>query len=333
MMHLWLILPAIVAFTFSEQDEAMRDEWKAFKAKYGRKYKSTAEEDERYKIFADNSKYIADHNKKFANGLSSYELAMNEFGDMRPDEFVKTMTCLRGKRTGSGGSTYVPPAYLNDSSLPDKVDWREKGAVTPVKNQRHCGSYWAFSATGSLEGQHFRKTGNLVSLSEQNLVDCSGKYHNHGCHGGRVSFAFEYIKANGGIATEERYPYVAKKQNCTFKTEDVGATCTGYVKIKKGSEIDLKKAVATVGPIAVAIDAKHRSFHWYKKGVYNEPDCNSKKLTHAVLVVGYGVKDGEKYWLVKNSWGKSWGHNGYILMSRDKDNQCGIANAADYPLV
>ncbi|XP_077486542.1 cathepsin L-like peptidase [Amblyomma americanum] len=333
MMNLLLILSSALAVAYSAENEDLQAEWKEFKAKYGRKYKSSAEEKEKYQIFADNHKYITSHNKNFANGLSSFELGINEYSDMRPDEIVKTMNGYRGKRTRRGGSTYVPPADLNDSSLPQTVDWRTKGAVTPVKNQGHCQSCWAFSATGSLEGHHFLKTRTLVSLSEQNLVDCSGKFHNVGCHGGRPDNSFKYIKANKGIDTEKSYPYVAKNQNCTFKKKDVGATCTGYKEIKEGSEADLKMAVATVGPISVAIDATHESFHSYKRGVYYEPKCSKEHLDHAVLLVGYGVKDGQKYWLVKNSWGKSFGQNGYILMARDKDNHCGIATDAVYPLV
>uniref|UniRef100_A0A131Z4L3 Cathepsin L n=1 Tax=Rhipicephalus appendiculatus TaxID=34631 RepID=A0A131Z4L3_RHIAP len=145
--------------------------------------------------------------------------------------------------------------------------------------------------------------------------------------------AFNYIKANDGIDTEEGYPYEAVDGECRFKKEDVGATDTGFVDIQKGSEDDLKKAVTTVGPVSVAIDASHSSFQLYSEGVYDESDCSSEQLDHGVLVVGYGVKGGKKYWLVKNSWAESWGDQGYILMSRDKNNQCGIASAASYPLV
>lgn len=287
----------------------------------------------RFKIFSENSLLIARHNAKYAKGLVSYKLGMNQFGDLLPHEFVKMFNGFRGERTARRGSTFLPPANVNDSSLPETIDWREIGAVTAVKDQGQCGSCWAFSATGSLEGQHFLKTGKLVSLSEQNLVDCSGAFGNQGCSGGLMDNAFQYIKSNDGIDTEKSYPYEAVDDKCRFKKENVGATDTGFVDIEHGSEDDLKKAVATVGPVSVAIDAAHSSFQLYSEGVYDEPECSSEQLDHGVLAVGYGVENGKKYWLVKNSWAETWGDKGYIKMSRDKDNQCGIASSASYPLV
>ncbi|KAG0410025.1 hypothetical protein HPB47_012847, partial [Ixodes persulcatus] len=199
------------------------------------------------------------------------------------------------------GSTYLEPENIEDFSLPKTVDWRTKGAVTPVKNQGQCGSCWAFSATGSLEGQHFRKTGSMVSLSEQNLVDCSIDFGNNGCEGGLMDNAFKYIRANKGIDTEKSYPYNGTDGTCHFKKSAVGATDSGFVDIRQGSETQLKKAVATVGPISVAIDASHQSFQFYSDGVYDEPECDSEALDHGVLVVGYGTFNGTDYWLVKNS--------------------------------
>merc|ERR1711963_299286 len=181
--------------------------------------------------------------------MGAYKLEMNHYGDLLAHEFQAMMNGyrydLRENRTLLG-ATYISPANVD---LPKSVDWRTSGAVTPVKNQGQCGSCWSFSATGALEGQHFRKTGKLVSLSEQNLVDCSTRYGNHGCNGGLMDFAFKYIKENGGIDTEESYPYEGMDDTCRYHRRD---------------------NVATVGPVSVAIDASQPSFQFYSEGVYNE---------------------------------------------------------------
>lgn len=147
--------------------------------------------------------------------------------------------------------------------------------------------------------------------------------------------AFRYIKDNHGIDTEATYPYRAEDEKCQYKPKNSGATDRGFVDIDSGYEDKLKAAVATVGPIAVAIDASHESFQLYSDGVYDEPECSSEDLDHGVLIVGYGTDEasGQDYWLVKNSWGDSWGDKGYIKMARNKNNQCGIATKASYPLV
>ncbi|KFM62807.1 Cathepsin L, partial [Stegodyphus mimosarum] len=315
----------------SEKD-VLKEEWKAFKLEFKKLYEE-AEDAFRMKVFMENKHKIAQHNQLYSKGKKSYGLAMNKFGDLLHHEFVQTMNGFKRNYQDviSNGSTYLSPANV---VLPDYVNWTEKGYVTPVKDQGQCGSCWSFSATGALEGQHFRKTGKLVSLSEQNLIDCSTKYGNEGCNGGLMDQAFEYIEYNHGIDTEESYPYRAKQGRCHYKKSHRGATDTGYVDIPSGDETKLMEAVATVGPVSVAIDASHESFQFYSHGVYNEVECDSKNLDHGVLVVGYGTtEDGEDYWLVKNSWGTTWGDQGYIKMSRNKNNQCGIASQASYPLV
>ncbi|KAL1131623.1 hypothetical protein AAG570_011237 [Ranatra chinensis] len=291
----------------------------------------------RMKVFRMNKKKVQRHNQQYEKGQVSYQMELNHYSDMLHHEFVARMNGYnRSLLHPSNGQTVVGSTYIHPENidLPKKVDWRTKGAVTPVKDQGSCGSCWAFSTTGSLEGQHFRKTGKLVSLSEQNLVDCSKRYGNNGCNGGLMDYAFKYIKDNRGIDTEKSYPYEGEDDECRYKPEMSGAEDTGFVDLPEGDERKLKYAVATVGPISVAIDASHESFRFYSKGVYYEPNCSSEMLDHGVLVVGYGTTSkGEDYWLVKNSWGPEWGDEGYIKMTRNKDNNCGIASSASYPLV
>ncbi|XP_077477467.1 cathepsin L.1 [Stigmatopora argus] len=310
-------------------------EFHAWKLKFGKSYSSPLEESERKTIWLRNRRLVLVHNILADQGMKSYRLGMTFFADLENKEYKQMVShgCLRNFNASipSGGSAFLPLPL--EADLPQNVDWRKKGYVTGVKDQKQCGSCWAFSTTGSLEGQTFRKTGKLVSLSEQQLVDCSGKFGNEGCMGGLMDNAFQYIQKNGGIDTEDSYPYEAEDGQCRFNAANIGATCTGYVDVKKGDERGLKEAVATVGPVSVAIDASQESFQLYESGVYDEPECSSSELDHGVLAVGYGTDNGRDYWLVKNSWGPKWGDKGYIRMSRNKRNQCGIATSASYPLV
>jgi len=318
------LLGLACAYTIERKESISDASWHLWKGAHGKFYKDLNEEKVRYTIWQDNLRRIAEHNAENKDVV----LKINHFGDLTNTEFRAMMNgYLHHNRTGS---TFLAPSH---TVVPDTVDWRNQGYVTAVKNQGQCGSCWAFSTTGSLEGQHFKKTGKLVSLSEQNLVDCSQAYGNHGCQGGLMDDAFNYIQANGGIDTEASYPYKAKNLQCHFSKSNVGATVSGHTDIPQGDENALKQAVATVGPISVAIDASHFSFQFYHSGVYNERQCSSTQLDHGVLAVGYGTYQGQDYWLVKNSWGESWGLQGYIRMSRNKNNQCGIASSASYPLV
>ena len=226
-------------------------------------------------------------------------------------------------------------------SLPSRVDWREAGAVTPVKSQGMCGSCYSFSATGALEAMYHRKTGILTSLSEQNIIDCSREFGNQGCGGGLPDLVYQYIKENNGIDTETSYPYedINPQPNshghaCRYNPAFKGAMDVGFVDVESGNEAELKTAVATVGPCSVGIDASH-GLQFYSRGIYREEQCSTKNLDHAVLAVGYGVEEesGEEYWLVKNSWGTGWGEEGYFRIARNEGNMCGIATNANFPLV
>ncbi|KAI5102732.1 cathepsin L.1 precursor [Silurus meridionalis] len=334
-MKVLLVIGSLVALAHAASISLEDLEFHAWKLKYGKVYKSIEEESWRKSTWLENRKLVLVHNLLADQGIKSYRLGMTYFADMSNQEYRQSVFkgCLR---SFNGTKRHSAATFLRQAvgaSLPDTVDWREKGYVTDVKNQKQCGSCWAFSATGALEGQTFRKTGQLVELSEQQLVDCSGNFGNMGCSGGWMDQAFEYVKANKGLDTENSYPYEARDGVCRYNPSTVGATCSGYVDIMSGNENALQEALATIGPISVAIDAGHSSFQLYHSGVYSEPECSSTSLDHGVLAVGYGTEDGQDFWLVKNSWGLEWGDGGYIKMSRNKYNQCGIATQASYPLV
>lgn len=329
------IFSLAAAASLSYRDVVVQ-EWNAFKALYKKNYYNESVDKFRLSVFTENKHKIAKHNRLAAVGRKSYILKMNRFGDLLHHEFARVMNGYKFhlKANSTNGSLFLLP---ENAKIPESVDWRQNKLkmVTKVKDQGDCGSCYAFSATGALEGQHSRKTGKLVSLSEQNLVDCSNKkYGNDGCNGGLMDNAFQYIKINCGIDTEAKYPYESKEGKCRYKKKNVGAIDTGYVDIPQGDEQKLKEAVATVGPISVAIDASQDSFMFYSSGVYDEPSCSSTNLDHAVLVVGYGTtQNGTDYWIVKNSWSTNWGEGGYVRMVRNKFNACGIASSASYPLV
>lgn len=333
------LLVVLVCFVVCQVSQAVslselaQDEWEAFKQHHGKKYDNDVEERFRMKIYLENRHRIARHNK---DENKPFKLSMNKYGDLLSHEFTKKMNGYRQDlRNASAhrellGATFLTPEHF---TAPKEVDWRTKGYVTPVKDQGQCGSCWSFSATGALEGQHMRKSGKLISLSEQNLIDCSRKEGNEGCNGGLMDQAFDYIKKNKGIDTEESYPYEGEDDKCRYKKKNAGADDIGYVDVPTGDEDKLVHALASVGPISIAIDASHESFQFYSTGVYIEEKCSSTELDHGVLVVGYGTENGQDYWLVKNSWGATWGDGGYIKMARNKNNQCGVATSASYPLV
>ncbi|KAE8663747.1 Xylem cysteine proteinase 1 [Hibiscus syriacus] len=295
-------------------------------SKHSKFYDSIEDQLLRFEVFTDNLKHIDKRNKE----LSSYWLGLNEFADLTHDEF-------KNKYLG-----FKPDVFRNKQSpreftyrdfidLPKSVDWRKKGAVTQVKNQRNCGSCWAFSAVAAIEGVNKILTGNLTSLSEQELIDCDTSFDD-GCNGGLMDYAFKFIVTNGGLRKDEDYPYLMEQGICEEKKEQMEVvTISGYRDVPENDEQSLLKALAHQ-PVSVAIEASGRDFQFYSGGVF-DGKCGTD-LDHGVAAIGYGTSKGSDYIIVKNSWGQSWGEKGYIRMKRNTGKPqglCGINKMASYP--
>lgn len=269
----------------------------------------------RFSVFKSTMDTIREHN----DGNHSWTMVVNRFSDLTPVEFEHMH--LGYFHRPNANKNY---ADLSDMEAANDIDCSTKGAVTPIKDQAQCGSCWAFSTTGSTEGANFISKGELVSVSEQQLVDCSGSYGNQGCNGGLMDNAFKYYLGKGkGATLESAYPYTGRDGSCKSGLT-VAVTISKFTDVPANSESGLKTAV-TQQPVSVAVDA--RKWQSYSGGVFS--GCSSSiQLDHGVLAVGY---NGES-WKVKNSWGPSWGESGYIRLVMDK-NECGISNDASYPTV
>lgn len=331
-----LLLLLTSAYAYRSELEATR-KFQSFQMKFGKTYEAE-EQDRRYGIFKDNLKIIEEHNAKNL----SWTMGVTQFADMTPFEFTAYV------KRGSGGG-FVPKLREQKNVAPfkepncDSVDWVAEGAVTPVKNQGQCGSCWSFSTTGAIESRSVisngRVTGTPIPLSEQNLVDCD--HTDSGCNGGLMDYAFEFVEGNGGLCSEAEYPYTAKDG-----TRCKDSSCTKYDPISSHKDVTAKSTTALEsaiceGPVSIAIEADQSSFQLYNGGVLTSR-CG-KNLDHGVLLVGMGVDGANKYWKVKNSWGDSWGEEGYIRLCRDCDancglfnrcsGQCGLLDSASFPVV
>lgn len=296
----------------------MKAQFLQFVEDYGKEYEA-ADIFDRFATFKQNMATIENHDE----GLG-WKMKVNEFADLSWVEFKDMYKGYNHRSNAYARSRNLYKASTAPSEVPASVDWVVMGAVTPVKNQGQCGSCWSFSTTGATEGALQIATGKLVSLSEQQLVDCAGSFGNEGCNGGLMDDGFEYIIKNG-ITTEDNYPYKAEDGDC--QSFESVAKLTGYQDVAEGDEDALKSAVSKQ-PVSIAIEADQSGFQFYSSGVFSG-ECGTN-LDHGVLLVGYGTENGEDFWKVKNSWGSSWGEDGYIKLKRNMD-ECGVANSASYP--
>ena len=309
-----LVLVLALVACDSDLDTIMFQKFQQFMTKYNKKYGSIREYLGRYTVFKRNVMNILKKRNL------SYKTGITRFADLTRQEFAKTYLNLN---YGAMNVVNLKPYKMNaKNDSPDSWDWRDQGAVTRVQDQGSCGSCWAFSAVGNLEGLYAQKTGNLVALSEQLLVDCD--YYDSGCNGGLMEYAFTYLEELGGIETEDDYPYTGYQGDCKADpSKFVDLTVTGYNALCDFTECDegeMKDFLYGTGPLSVALNAD--PLMWYESGIIDE-DCDPTALDHGVLLVGYGTEDGVDYWLVKNSWGKGWGESGYFRMVRGK-GMCGI---------
>ncbi|KAL1190464.1 Germination-specific cysteine protease 1 [Cardamine amara subsp. amara] len=321
-------------------DEEVRSIYLQWSAEHGKTNNNNNngiinEHEKRFNIFKDNLRFIDLHNENNKN--ATYKLGLTKFTDLTNDEYrslylgARTEPVRRIAKANNVNKKYT--AAVNVGELPATVDWRQKGAVNPIKDQGSCGSCWAFSTAASVEGINKIVTGELISLSEQELVDCDTSY-NQGCNGGLMDYAFQFIIKNGGLNTEQDYPYRGSDGKCnSIQKNSKVVSIDGYADVPTNDETALKKAIS-YQPVSVAIEAGGRVFQHYQSGIFTGK-CGTD-LDHAVVAVGYGSENGVDYWIVRNSWGPRWGEEGYIRMERNlaasKSGKCGIAVEASYPV-
>ena len=324
-------LAAISLYNLADNAEPQKETmFNIWMNEYGKVYADVGERTYRMGVWLENYAYVQKHNARHAAGQETYSLEMNEFADMPSEEFGQRYLMTDYKYEMPEVTSKCTGKQAPSTSLPDSVDWATKGAVTPIKNQGQCGSCWAFSTTGSVEGANFLSKKSLSSFSEQQLVDCSHSYGNNGCQGGLMDYAFYYIIDNG-ITLESKYTYKGIQGKCAYTDADKAASISDCTDVTVNSEKALMAAI-NQQPVSVAIQANHLSFQLYKKGVYTG-NCGTN-LDHGVLAVGYGTDSGKDYFKVKNSWGAGWGNDGYIWIQRTGDGKgkCGIQMAASFPI-
>ncbi|XP_031504617.1 cysteine protease XCP1-like isoform X1 [Nymphaea colorata] len=336
-------LPSIMGYDPEDlkSEERLASLFERWSASHRRVYRHAGERERRFRAFRDNLAYIDRRNRELAGrrGGGGHTVGLNRFADLTNEEFksIYLRKIRRPAKRSRGGDKRSKRRWQlrSMSDIPSSLDWREKGVVTAVKDQGDCGSCWAFSSTGAIESINAITTGDLISLSEQELIDCDTT--NYGCDGGYMDYAFEWVIQNGGIDTEADYSYTSylgQDGVCNVTKEDTKVVTIDDYEDVAENETDLLYA-AVSQPVSVGIDGSAIDFQLYTGGIY-DGDCsdNPDDIDHAVLIVGYGSQDDEDYWIVKNSWGVSWGIDGYVYMKRNTGlpyGLCAINAMASYP--
>ena len=323
-------LLGVAAYSYStkstmalQQFQLEAEEFKSYMTSFGKEYSSEAEYTHRFRTFRDNLAYI----RVFNSMNNDWALGVNHFADLTSQEFGSLMNGYIPRNREMSNEEFEAV------SIPASVDWTTKGAVTGVKNQASCGSCWAFSAIGAVEGAWFLAGHPLVSLSEQQLVSCSGSYGNQGCNGGLMDNAFKYIIAHGGINSEASYPYTSGGGSTGTCNSALAATSvakiSGFTDVTVNNPVALETAIAQQ-PVSVAVQANQAAWQLYKTGTVSS-NCGTA-LDHGVLAVGYNTSASPPYYKVKNSWGPSWGMSGYIQIAIvNGAGVCGIQMDPSYP--
>lgn len=283
------IVLCLVNCTVNKQER----EWVTYKSIHGKKYETHHDNLAHRSVWTKNKKMVEQHNKNFESGKTLYKMEINKFSDLTPKD-LKMYKGFSLKRFNTTREN--TPKWKSKVNSPDQIDWRDLGAVVGVKDQGQCSSCYVFSAVGAIEGQHFQSTGELVSLSEEQVLDCN----NNACNPGYMTKVYDYVKSVGGIEQEDSYPYTAPSlEGCQFDEDLAAATVGGYLTIS-ADENSLKDAIGTMGPASIAIRLTNTFMH-YSTGIYDEDPCSSD-YGHAILAIGYGSDGGTDIWIVKNSW-------------------------------
>ncbi|XP_060807624.1 procathepsin L-like isoform X1 [Amyelois transitella] len=301
--------------------------WKEYKSVYNKEYRSPHHEMSALSKWRENLRRVVEHNRKYLTGEISYSLHLNYFGDLGvADYFKKILKLFDTVPLFDPAEDHHKTAYRNVAhrKTPKKVDWRSKGFKPRLEEQFKCGACYAFAVAHALQAQLYKRHGNWSELSPQQIVDCSLIDGNMGCDGGSLRAAFRYA-ARKGLLMENYYPYTGKKGQCRIPSHIRRVRPRRWAMIPAGDEEGMERALATIGPLAVGINASPFTFQLYRSGIYDDPFCFPWRLNHAMLLVGYT----EDYWILLNWWGKNWGEDGYMRIRRGY-NRCGVSNMAAY---